>query len=183
MPGVQLQTQPLFVFFFLATPHSTWDLPRPATKPTPPAQGARSLNHWTTRDAPQTQILDERSSNTTSLMQSVHGWREFELCFVTYHRELQNMCIKGTSELLPLTTTAANNTFSNSPLTCPPQRTHTLSQLLTQTNSNSLALEEPHLHRWWQWSANEQGNICLQQLVFSTEPYLNHQKDTKFNRD
>ena len=143
-------------FRFLFSGHTTLHMEssRPVTKPTPPAQGARSLNHWTTRDVPQTRLLDERSSNTTSPTQSVHGWREFELYFVTYHRELQNMCIKGTSELLPLTTTAANNTFSNSPLTCPPQRTHTLSRFLTQTSKNSLC-------PWKSLTSTDDGNDLL----------------------
>ena len=35
----------------LALPHGTWDLivPQAGIKPGPPALGAQSLNHWTTR--------------------------------------------------------------------------------------------------------------------------------------
>ena len=45
-------------FFFLAFTAlvlscSTWDLvPQPGIKPGPPALGAKGLNHWTTREVP-----------------------------------------------------------------------------------------------------------------------------------
>ena len=43
----------LNLFIFLATTRSIWDLPPPGIKPVPPALGARSLNHWTTREVPE----------------------------------------------------------------------------------------------------------------------------------
>ena len=43
----------LFLFFFLTTPCSMWDLSSPQEmKPLLPAVEAGSLNHWTTREVP-----------------------------------------------------------------------------------------------------------------------------------
>ena len=39
-----------FFFFFLATPRSMRDLPRPGMEPMPTALGAQSLNHGTARE-------------------------------------------------------------------------------------------------------------------------------------
>ena len=48
-------------FFFLTVPSLSccmWDLvPWPGTEPRPPALGAQSVNHWTTREVPQFWIL------------------------------------------------------------------------------------------------------------------------------
>lgn len=44
---------PFFFFFFLAVLRGTWDLSsQPGTEPTPTAVQVRSLNPWTTREAP-----------------------------------------------------------------------------------------------------------------------------------
>ena len=41
-----------FFFLFLAVPRGMWDLPQPGIEPVPPALGAWSHNHWTTREVP-----------------------------------------------------------------------------------------------------------------------------------
>ena len=51
-----------FFFFFLSWPHRTSCgllVPPPGIEPTPPALEAQSLNHWTTREAPQHVILNQ----------------------------------------------------------------------------------------------------------------------------
>lgn len=149
MTGVQLQTQPLCFLFW---PHHTARgmLPRPVTKPSPPAQGARSLNHWTWGRS-QTQLLDERRSTTCHITDAEHSWmeRESELYFVTYHRELQNMCIKGPQAVTIDNHCCKQHFLQFTPHLGPPQRTHTLStRFLTQTKKEfSVSLEEPHLLR------------------------------------
>ena len=48
------QTNKKKQLFFLAAPHGMWDLSFPTRiKPVPPAVGAWSLNHWTTRELPR----------------------------------------------------------------------------------------------------------------------------------
>ena len=52
-----LQTESALFFFLaftaLVLSCSTWDLvPQPGIKPGPPALGAKGLNHWTTREVP-----------------------------------------------------------------------------------------------------------------------------------
>ena len=39
-------------FFFLAEQHARYLVPQTEIKPLPPAVGAQSLNHWTTREVP-----------------------------------------------------------------------------------------------------------------------------------
>ena len=40
----------LLIYLLLAKPCGRWDLPLPGIEPRPPALGAQSLNHWTTRE-------------------------------------------------------------------------------------------------------------------------------------
>ena len=40
----------IYLFIFLTMPQGMRDLPQPRIKHVPPALGAQSLNHWTTRE-------------------------------------------------------------------------------------------------------------------------------------
>ena len=79
----------IYLFIYLAVPGlsgSMWDLvPRLMIKPSPPALGAQSLSHWTTREVPKGSIIlnpDECipiGIITTVFIQYVHpvNWSHF----------------------------------------------------------------------------------------------------------